>query len=92
MLLNDNLIVPTVSGEFYYNKPPLFNWAIIACYKLFGNYSESAVRFPSTFSFLLLGIIIFLTGKEYVCLSLFLLIKLIGKGIPDSVLNSVNEI
>lgn len=69
MLLNDNLIVLTVQGELYHNKPPLFNWAIIACYKLFGNYSEFAVRFPSAFSFLLIGVILFLKGKEYVCLS-----------------------
>jgi len=69
MLFNNNLLVPTVKGELYYNKPPLFHWAIIASYTLFGNYSEFAIRFPSTCSFLLMGILIFLTGKKYVCLS-----------------------
>ncbi len=69
MLFNNNLLVPTVKGELYYNKPPLFNWAIIAGYTLFGNYSEFAVRFPSVCSFLLIGALVFFMGKKYVGLS-----------------------
>jgi 4-amino-4-deoxy-L-arabinose transferase-like glycosyltransferase len=66
MILNNNFVVPTELGEFYYNKPPLWNWVIILSFKLFGNYSEYSVRFFSVFSFLLIGLLIFLTGKKYV--------------------------
>ncbi len=66
MLYNDNLWVPTEFGVYYYKKPPLFNWVIIAGYKLFGNYSEFAVRFFSVVSYLIMGGVMFLMGKKYV--------------------------
>ncbi len=66
MLFNNNFVVPTELGEFYYNKPPLWNWIIILSFKLFGSYTEFPVRFFSVLSFLLTGLLIFLTGKKYV--------------------------
>jgi len=66
MILNNNFVVPTELGEFYYNKPPLWNWIIILSFKLFGNFSEFSVRFFSVLSFLLIGLLLFLTGKKYV--------------------------
>jgi len=66
MLFNKNLIVPTEFGEFYYKKPPLWNWAIIAAYKVFGNYSEFASRFFTPISFLLMGAVLFFVGNRYV--------------------------
>ena len=55
MIYNDNYIVPTEFGEYYYKKPPVWNWIIIGSYNLFNNYSEYSVRFFSTISFLLMG-------------------------------------
>lgn len=49
MILSDNYWVPTINGEFYYRKPPLYNWIIILFYKLFGSYSEGVFRIPSIF-------------------------------------------
>ncbi len=69
MLFNSNLWVPTEFGEYYYKKPPLFNWVIIAGYKLFGSYSEFAVRFFSVISYLSIGVITFWVGKKYVNLT-----------------------
>jgi 4-amino-4-deoxy-L-arabinose transferase-like glycosyltransferase len=66
MIFNNNYIVPTELGEFYYNKPPLWNWIIILSFKLFGSFSEFPARFFSVLSFLLTGLLIFLTGKKYV--------------------------
>jgi len=66
MLFNENLVVPTQFGEFYYKKPPLWNWAIIAAYKIFGNYSEFASRFFTPVSFLLMGAVLFFVGNKYV--------------------------
>ncbi len=66
MLFKNNLIVPTELGEFYYNKPPLWNWMIILSFKIFGNYSEFAVRFFSVLSLLFMGLMLFLAGKKFV--------------------------
>lgn len=70
MLFNGNLIVPTEMGEFYYKKPPLYNWLIIGSYRLFGNYEETTVRFFSLLSYLGMGLLIFLIGRKYVGLRL----------------------
>lgn len=66
MLFNENLIVPTQTGEFYYMKPPLYNWLIIGSYQLFGNYDEITVRFFSLLSYLGMGLMIFLIGKRHI--------------------------
>lgn len=46
MILKNEYLAPTLNGEFYYEKPPLFNWLIVLSFKLFGAYSNFAVRFP----------------------------------------------
>lgn len=69
MLLRGNGIVPTINGDPYYLKPPLFSWIIAGMYSISGNYSEFITRVPTVISFLLLGLVIFLTGKKYVSLS-----------------------
>ncbi len=46
MMLSDQYIAPTLNGEYYYNKPPLYNWIIALSFKAFGNYSAFALRFP----------------------------------------------
>jgi len=68
MDLTHNLIVPKVRGEVYYNKPPLFSWVILASARLFGSYSEFAIRFPSVCSVLLMGVLMFVAGIHYVSL------------------------
>lgn len=69
MLFRNNWIVPTEFGEYYYKKPPLFNWVIIAGFYLFGNYSEFAVRFFPILSFIGMGILVFWVGRKYVSLA-----------------------
>jgi len=66
MLFRDNWIVPTEFGEYYYKKPPLYNWIIIAGFKIFGDYSEIAVRFLSILSFIGTGVLVFWMGQKYV--------------------------
>ncbi|GAB4050274.1 ArnT family glycosyltransferase [Spirosoma litoris] len=58
MILSGDYITPTINGERYFNKPPLYNWLIIGSYKLFGNYSSFALRFPMIISLLLFGLTI----------------------------------
>ncbi|MEQ9437548.1 MAG: glycosyltransferase family 39 protein [Cyclobacteriaceae bacterium] len=66
MLFQDNWVVPTEMGEYYYKKPPLYNWVVIAGFGLFRNYSEFAVRFFSMLSFLGMGVLVFLMCRRYV--------------------------
>lgn len=65
MIFQDNLWVPTQTGDLYFRKPPVYNWVLIASYKLFGGYTEFATRFFSVFSHLLLSLITFLFTRKY---------------------------
>ncbi len=65
MIVSGNYVTPTINGEFYYNKPPLYNWIIIAFYKMAGNYSEFTLRLPMIISLLLFGLTIFLFVKKH---------------------------
>ena len=58
MLLNKEFIAPTVNGLYYFNKPPLYNWIIAASFKLFGEASLFALRFPVFLAILLYGVLI----------------------------------
>ncbi len=73
MLLSDQYIAPTLNGEFYYNKPPLYNWIIALSFKTFGSYSAFALRFPVVLAILAFGLSIWyfvkpIMGKPFTCL------------------------
>ena len=59
MMISENYIVPTLNGEFYYNKPPLFNWIIIAFFKLTGDYSLFTMRLVTVVALLVFGFTIY---------------------------------
>ena len=64
MMISDNFVTPTINGEFYYNKPPLFNWILAGFFSLFGT-SEFVMRLPTVIS--LIGFaftIYFFVSKE----------------------------
>ncbi len=65
MIFQDNLWVPTQTGDLYFRKPPFYNWVLIASYKLFGGYTEFATRFFSVLSHLLLSSVTFLFTRKY---------------------------
>jgi len=69
MILRGNWLVPTINGEIYQLKPPVFNWILATIYKLTGSYSEFLTRITSIVSLLLLGLVMFFTGKKYVSAS-----------------------
>lgn len=66
MILSDDYLTPTLNGERYFNKPPLYNWLIIGSYRLFGSYSSFALRFPMLISLLLFGLTIAGFVRRYV--------------------------
>jgi 4-amino-4-deoxy-L-arabinose transferase-like glycosyltransferase len=47
LLENHNWWVPTLIGEYYYNKPPFYNWILIGFEKLLGGFSEFNLRLPT---------------------------------------------
>ena len=66
MMLYGDYLTPTLHGERYFNKPPLYNWLIIGLYHLFGNQSTFALRFPMLLSLLGLGAAVFAFVRRYV--------------------------
>jgi len=69
MMLRENWLVPTINGEIYQLKPPVFNWILASFYSLAGGPTEIITRIPTVISLLLFGLVIFLTGKKYVSAS-----------------------
>ena len=79
MELSGNYIVPTLNGELYRAKPPLFNWILIQSFRLFGGVSEFAARIPNILFLGAFGFIIFhyskkQLSKEYSVLSALLFV------------------
>ena len=66
MAENGNFWAPTELGDFYYKKPPVFNWVLLVSAWLCGGYSEFAFRLPTVLSTLSLGLLIFWLGRRYV--------------------------
>ncbi len=65
MCISGDYLTPTLNGEVYLNKPPLFSWIIAASYNIFGSFSPFALRFPVVLSILLHGVLIFYVFRRY---------------------------
>lgn len=65
MKLSGNYITPTLNGEYYYNKPPLYNWLIIIFFNLTGTISEFTARIPTLFCLLGYAATIFYFFKKH---------------------------
>jgi 4-amino-4-deoxy-L-arabinose transferase-like glycosyltransferase len=66
MLNSGEYIVPHMSGHTYFNKPPLFNWAVATSLYLFGGTEAWMVRLPSLVAFWLTGLFTFLATYRFV--------------------------
>lgn len=65
MVLQNNWTMPTIHGEPYYNKPPLFNWVLGGFYKLTGSTNEWVTRLPGLLSLMLLAGALYLFNRKY---------------------------
>lgn len=65
MIFSGNYVTPTLFGEYYYNKPPFYNWILIAIFQLSGDDSEWAIRLPVVFFLLAYGVTIFYFVKRH---------------------------
>ncbi len=52
MLYSGNFITPTIHGEYYYKKPPLFNWILAAVFQVTGRQDEFIARLPTVVALL----------------------------------------
>ncbi len=59
MILTKNYSAPTIGGEYYYNKPPLYNWLLAGFYHFTGNFSEFTTRLPAIIPMFLFAISIY---------------------------------
>ncbi len=62
MIFSGNYITPTITGEYYYNKPPLFNWILVLFVKAFGTMDEWVFRLPTVLSLSGFALTIYLTA------------------------------
>ncbi len=66
MEISGNLLTPTTNGDYYFNKPPLYNWILLAFFKISGSHSEWIIRLPAVLSLLLFGLLIFVSTWKQV--------------------------
>ncbi|ABG61005.1 ArnT family glycosyltransferase [Cytophaga hutchinsonii] len=66
MVLSGDYVFPTIAGEPYLNKPPLFNWIVGFLIKHTKNFSEWHLRIISTGSFFILSILHFIVCSKHV--------------------------
>ena len=57
--LTGNPFVATLQGEYYFNKPPLFNWLLLGFFHVFGAAEEWVIRLPTVLALLGMGAAIY---------------------------------
>lgn len=64
MLHQGDLLYPTIQGWAYYNKPPVFNWAVAIFFRIFGD-ANWVVRIPSLLGLLLMALVHYRFSRQY---------------------------
>lgn len=64
MIFSGNFIQPTIGGELYFNKPPLFNWLQVLFINLAGSMDEWVFRLPSVLSVIALSLLTYSFTKK----------------------------
>jgi 4-amino-4-deoxy-L-arabinose transferase-like glycosyltransferase len=64
MMDRGNYLVPTLTGDFYFSKPPLYNWILIIFFKIAGNFNEVTTRVPTVLFSFLFSIIIWYFNRD----------------------------
>ena len=60
----NNYLVPTINGEFYFSKPPLYNWILILFFKIYGSINEWIARVPTVLFCLIFSWVIYKSYKS----------------------------
>lgn len=64
MMLSGNYVTPTLQSEFYYKKPPVYNWMIVLSFNLHGDQSELALRVPVVLFLFLFALVVWWVGHR----------------------------
>lgn len=64
MDLSGNYVATTMQGAPYLNKPPLFNWIILAATKMWGEYDELPSRLVTVFFLCVFGYTVFRVVRQ----------------------------
>ncbi len=59
MMHTGNFWVPTINGQLYFNKPPLYNWILVLFFSLTGSFDEFVLRMPMFLSLIGFGISVY---------------------------------
>lgn len=54
-----NYLVPTINGDHYFNKPPLYNWILLQYFHYLGDFNEFNARLATVVSLLFFGATVF---------------------------------
>ena len=65
MMLSGDYVTPTINGEIYLNKPPLYNWIVSGWFSIFGDYSMLAFRIQVILAIGLMGYLVYRSSKKY---------------------------
>lgn len=88
MIASGNYVLPTVWGQPYLNKPPLYFWMIAGVASLTGEVNELSTRLPSVLATILTAIVVYALGVSlfgeragfFAGLLFLLCLNVIGKG------------
>jgi len=64
MMFSGDFLTPTLGGELYFKKPPLYNWIIALFFASTDTYTEFVMRMPMVISLLGFGLSIFYFVKK----------------------------
>ncbi len=64
MYLSGNYLTPTLNGEPYFNKPPLYNWLLVGARFLFGAFGEWPSRNATLFFLALFAATVFVHVRK----------------------------
>jgi 4-amino-4-deoxy-L-arabinose transferase-like glycosyltransferase len=64
MLESGDFIQPTLNGEHYYKKPPLYNWILASLFTLSGTANEWTARIPTVLFLLLFTFLVYRTVRR----------------------------
>lgn len=65
MLWSGNYVAPTMHGDAYLNKPPLWNWVLALSFSVHGEVSEWAARLPTVISLLGFAATTYFFSRKY---------------------------
>jgi 4-amino-4-deoxy-L-arabinose transferase-like glycosyltransferase len=65
MMYSGNYITPTFTGEFYYNKPPGYNWILSLFFMAGGGASEWLIRLPAILALACFALSILMFTKKH---------------------------